>query len=108
MTRTTLFRLSIATILGGAALFWGGQLPLQDRPSADADELRWGCAADHAPGRGGRGRGSRCGWSLLCSPGNARMFASGRCLRADRHGLQVRFLNHGAGRRLSLRLASRE
>jgi hypothetical protein len=33
MTRTTLFRLSIATILGGAALFWGGQLPL-DRHSS--------------------------------------------------------------------------
>jgi hypothetical protein len=34
MTRTsTLFRLSIATILGGAALFWGGQLPL-DRQSS--------------------------------------------------------------------------
>ena len=35
MTRmsTTLFRLSIATILGGAALFWGGQSPL-DRQSS--------------------------------------------------------------------------
>ena len=35
MTRisATLFRLSIATILGGAALFWGGQLPL-DRQSS--------------------------------------------------------------------------
>ena len=28
MIRTTLFRLSFATIIGGAALFWGGQLPL--------------------------------------------------------------------------------
>ena len=27
MTRTTLFRLSIASILGGVALFWSGQLP---------------------------------------------------------------------------------
>jgi hypothetical protein len=35
MTRmsTNLFRLSLATILGGAALFWGGQLPL-DRQSS--------------------------------------------------------------------------
>jgi hypothetical protein len=35
MTRisATFFRLSIATILGGAALFWGGQLPL-DRQSS--------------------------------------------------------------------------
>jgi hypothetical protein len=35
MTRMskTLFRLSMATILGGAALFWGGQLPL-DRQSS--------------------------------------------------------------------------
>jgi hypothetical protein len=35
MTRisVTLFRLSIATILGGAALFWGGQSPL-DRQSS--------------------------------------------------------------------------
>jgi hypothetical protein len=35
MTRisATFFRLSIATILGGAALFWGGQLPL-DGPSS--------------------------------------------------------------------------
>jgi hypothetical protein len=35
MTRmpTTLFRLSIATILGGAALFWGGQSPLEGRSS---------------------------------------------------------------------------
>ncbi|MEA2912064.1 MAG: hypothetical protein QOJ15_4145 [Bradyrhizobium sp.] len=35
MTRMskTLFRFSIATILGGAALFWGGQLPL-DRQSS--------------------------------------------------------------------------
>jgi hypothetical protein len=29
----TLFRLSMATILGGATLFWGGQLPL-DRQSS--------------------------------------------------------------------------
>jgi len=35
MTRmpTTLFRLSIATILGGAALFWRGQSPLEGRSS---------------------------------------------------------------------------
>jgi hypothetical protein len=42
MTRisATLFRLSIATILGGAALFWGGQSPLNRQsslvPSAEA------------------------------------------------------------------------
>jgi hypothetical protein len=30
---TTLFRLSLATILGGAALFWGGQLPLDGQSS---------------------------------------------------------------------------
>jgi hypothetical protein len=29
----TLFRLSIATILGGGALFWGGQSPLEGRSS---------------------------------------------------------------------------
>ena len=33
MNRTTLFRLTLATILGGAALFWGGQSPL-DRQSS--------------------------------------------------------------------------
>jgi len=33
MTRTTLFRLSIATVLGGAALCWGGQLPLDGQSS---------------------------------------------------------------------------
>jgi hypothetical protein len=33
MTRTTLFRLSIATILGGLALFWGGQPPLDGQSS---------------------------------------------------------------------------
>ena len=33
MIRTTLFRLSFATIIGGAALFWGGQLPLDGQPS---------------------------------------------------------------------------
>ena len=30
---TNLFRLSLATILGGAALFWGGQLPLDGQSS---------------------------------------------------------------------------
>ncbi len=35
MTRMskTLFRLSVSTILGGAALFWGGQLPLDGQSS---------------------------------------------------------------------------
>jgi hypothetical protein len=35
MTRMskTLFRLSMATIVGGAALFWGGQLPLDGQSS---------------------------------------------------------------------------
>jgi hypothetical protein len=35
MTRmsTTLLRLSLATILGGAALFWGGQLPFDQQTS---------------------------------------------------------------------------
>jgi hypothetical protein len=33
MTRTSLFRLSFATIIGGIALFWGGQLPLDGQSS---------------------------------------------------------------------------
>lgn len=37
MTRTstsaTLTRLSIATVIGGAALFWNGQLPLDAKSS---------------------------------------------------------------------------
>lgn len=33
MTRTTLFRLSIATVLGGGAFFWSGQLPLDGQSS---------------------------------------------------------------------------
>jgi hypothetical protein len=33
MIRTTLFRLTLATMLGAGALFWGGQLPL-DRQSS--------------------------------------------------------------------------
>jgi hypothetical protein len=33
MIRTTLFRLSIATTLGGAALFWGGQLSFDGQSS---------------------------------------------------------------------------
>ena len=33
MIRTTLFRLSFATIIGGATLFWGGQLPLDGQSS---------------------------------------------------------------------------
>jgi hypothetical protein len=33
MIRTTLFRLTLATILGGGALFWGGQLPLDGQSS---------------------------------------------------------------------------
>ena len=51
------------------------------RPSADANELRWRCQADHSPGRGRRGRsgsgGSRCGWSVLCRTGSGCMLASG-------------------------------
>ena len=33
MIRTTLFRLSFATIIGGTTLFWGGQLPLHGQSS---------------------------------------------------------------------------
>ena len=33
MTRKMLLHLSMATILGGAALFWGGQLPLNGQSS---------------------------------------------------------------------------
>jgi len=33
MIRTTLFRLSVATVLGVGALFWGGQLPLDGQSS---------------------------------------------------------------------------
>ena len=33
MIRTTLFRLSLGTILGGATLFWSGQLPLNSHSS---------------------------------------------------------------------------
>ena len=33
MIRTTLFRLTLATILGVGALFWGGQLPLDGQSS---------------------------------------------------------------------------
>jgi len=33
MIRTTLFRLSFATIIGGTTLFWGGQLPLDGQSS---------------------------------------------------------------------------
>ena len=33
MIRTTLFRLTLATILGGGTLFWGGQLPLDGQSS---------------------------------------------------------------------------
>ena len=33
MIRATLFRLSFATIIGGTALFWGGQLPLDGQSS---------------------------------------------------------------------------
>ena len=33
MIRTTLFRLSFATIIGGTTLFWGGQLPLGGQSS---------------------------------------------------------------------------
>ena len=45
MTRisATLFRLSIATILGGAALFWGGQSPLdRQSPLVSSAEARIG------------------------------------------------------------------
>ena len=97
MIRTTLFRLSFATIIGGIALFWGGQLPLdgqsslvssaeaENRPTIDADELRRCCATDHAPscsGRCCRGRGRR-GGNVLCGSGRgcARMFAGRGRLR---------------------------
>ena len=33
MIRTTLFRLSFATVLGAGAFFWGGQLPLDGQSS---------------------------------------------------------------------------
>ena len=33
MIRTTLFRLSFVTIIGGTTLFWGGQLPLDGQSS---------------------------------------------------------------------------
>ena len=33
MIRTSLFRLLFATIIGGTALFWGGQLPLDGQSS---------------------------------------------------------------------------
>jgi len=33
MIRTTLFRLSFATIIGGITFFWGGQLPLDGQSS---------------------------------------------------------------------------
>ena len=45
MTRisATFFRLSIATVLGGAALFWGGQLPLDGHsPLLSSAEARIG------------------------------------------------------------------
>ena len=33
MIRATLFRLSFATIIGGTAFFWGGQLPMDGQSS---------------------------------------------------------------------------
>ena len=33
MIRTKIFRFSFATMIGGAALFWGGQLPLDGQSS---------------------------------------------------------------------------
>jgi hypothetical protein len=43
MIRTTLFRLTLTTILGGAALFWGGQLPLDGQsPLMSSAEARVG------------------------------------------------------------------
>ena len=70
----TLIRISIGAVVGGAALLWSGQLPLelaivarivsrsQDRPPADADELCGRCTAHHAP-RGGWWSG---GWRSGC------------------------------------------
>ena len=68
MTRiSTLFRLSIGDHARRRRPFLGRSIAPrrtvvagvvrrgQNRPSADADELRRRCAADHAPGRGGRG-----------------------------------------------------
>ncbi len=84
---STLIRLSIGAVVGGAALLWSGQLPLElaivariisrseDRPPADADELCGRCTAYHTP-RGGWWSGgwrSGCWGGLLCgaclSPG---------------------------------------
>ncbi|WP_430649521.1 hypothetical protein [Bradyrhizobium ottawaense] len=39
---TNLFRLSLATILGGAALFWGGQLPFDRQSLVSTAEARVG------------------------------------------------------------------
>jgi hypothetical protein len=33
MIRTTLLRLTLATVLGGGVLFWGGQLPFDEQSS---------------------------------------------------------------------------
>ena len=89
MIRTTLFRLSLATILGVGALFWGGQLPLDGQSSlVSSAEARIGRPLTPMSYAGvarrttrravavGAAR-SRCGWSLLCSSRSGRMFASG-------------------------------
>ena len=68
-TSATLIRLSIATVVGGAALFWSGQLPLDSQSSlVSSAEARIGrpltpmsyagrCSAHHTPaGRLAAGR----------------------------------------------------
>ena len=94
----TLVRLSIGAIVGGAALLWSGQLPLelaivarvisrsQDRPPADADELCGRCTAHHTPCGSWWSCGWRsgCCWGLLCS---ACLSPSRRSLWTDRHRL---------------------
>ena len=87
----TLIRISIGAVVGGAALLWSGQLPLelaivarivsrsQDRPPADADELCGRCTAHHAP-RGGWWSG---GWRSGCWGGLLR----GACLSPGRRSL---------------------
>ena len=104
MTRTSIamVRLSIVTIVGGAALFLerrsaagfaivaGVVSGSQDRTPADADELCRGCPAYHAPG-GGVWGGCRGGCRRGCVCGDARLRADtghGR-LRPNSYGLSV-------------------
>ena len=97
----TLIRFSIATIIGGAALFWNGHIPAgfaivpgvisrsQDRSSADADELRGRRSSHHSPSCGGWSRGGGCrGGYRLCGT-YGRVWAGCGCLRANCHRLSV-------------------